>query len=137
MPRLTFPAKAKVFAIWVRRRRGATLLAHIIILTIICAFQNRYFGLAHPICRIPATSAGEVARFNNMRALKASRNEGRALHSQKIAAVSSARFSRAEYLLAQAKSHFCVSALNLPIPRLTEGVKATRIFTVCSEKARR
>ena len=48
-------------------------------LIIICAFQNRYFGLAHSICRIPATSAGEVARFNNMRALKASRNEGRAL----------------------------------------------------------
>ena len=70
-------------------------------------------------------------------ALKLRGAEGRALHSQKIAAVSSARFSRAEYLLAQAKSHFCVSALNLPIPRLTEGVKATRIFTVCSEKARR
>jgi len=32
MPRLTFPAKAKVFAIWVRWRRGATLLARVIIL---------------------------------------------------------------------------------------------------------
>ena len=41
----------------------------VIILIINCAFQNRYFGLAHPICRILATSAGECARVNNMRAL--------------------------------------------------------------------
>jgi len=44
-----------------------------------CAFQNSNFGKAHSICRTPATSAGEVARLNNMRALKASRNEGSAL----------------------------------------------------------
>ena len=88
---------------------------------IISAFQNRYFGLAHPICRIPATSAGEVARFNNMRALNYRATRAEPSISQKIATVSSARFSRAEYLLAQAESHFCACALHLPIPRLTEG----------------
>ncbi len=41
MPRLTFPAKAKVFAIWVRRRRGATLLARVIILSFARISQKR------------------------------------------------------------------------------------------------
>ena len=35
----------------------------------ICAFQNRNFGLAPPICRILTTSAGEYPRVYNMCAL--------------------------------------------------------------------
>ena len=65
--------------------------------------------------------------YNNMCALKNAAVRGKPLEfplkSQKFAAVSSARISRAEYLLAQAESHFCASALNLPTPRLTERVK--------------
>ena len=88
-----------------------------------CAFQNRNFGLAHSICRIPATSAGEVARFNNMRALNYRATRAEPSIRRKIAGNSLPRFSRAEYLLAQAESHFCASALHLPIPRLSERVK--------------
>ena len=78
--------------------KASFCLREISIIIIYCAFQNRYFGLAHSICRIPATSAGEVARFCNMRALELSRNEGRALQSQKIAGNSLPRFTRVKSL---------------------------------------
>ena len=56
-------------AYWGQKRKLRFPFLQVIVLIIKCAFQNRNFGLAHSICRIPATSAGEVARFNNMRAL--------------------------------------------------------------------
>ena len=97
-------------AYWGQKRKLRFPFLQVVILTINCAFQNRYFGLAHSICRTLATSAGEVARFNNMRALNYRATRAAPSNSQKIATVSSARFSRAEYLLAQAKPRFCVSA---------------------------
>ncbi len=60
-----------------------------------------------------AHGRGECPRLYNMCApIRGQRGKplGFPLKSQKFAAVSSARISRAEYLLAQAKPRFCVSA---------------------------
>ena len=101
------------------------------ILIINCAFQNRYFGLAHSICRILATWAGEVARFNNTRAPKASRNEGRALNFAKICFVSSKQILWTEYSLAQAKPRFCVSAPQFANTFAFAGKVKPRDFVIC------
>ena len=48
-------------AYWGQKRKLRFPFLQVIVLIIKCAFQNRNFGLAHSICRILATSAGEVA----------------------------------------------------------------------------